>query len=400
MINRNDISCPGCHGPIRLRISVGYEENQGFFFTCPHCGSVLQGILLTRQATGEILGLEIDGRPASFVEGADVVVNVFTDLPVDPIATSMESGGSAFIMHHQHLGEAMSTWMENSTRFRVVVEADWLNIVRWYGFYVRRDWPRFDEHAKRFWSDDWPTEPSPMVRHDAIHRALEVVFLPLFPAGEYLRWNVSVRKMNDGDPGNWKAARTFAEPWVSSHDVAGVQRDLFDVLDQFVQCRWQLLPGMILNFYRAVGASDDPNWKITRDDFRSLRDLHNAIFEQSYKYLPVVMALNNSVARGAPEQFPDGTVLQLARVEIMRAVGKEKLLKTFDAWGDEVATVLNRQLRNAIGHSSATHELATGFVTGPRTRIRYADFVAQTALGLQVVLLCLNTVKLLLIATD
>lgn len=360
---------------------------------------MLQGNLLTRQATGEILGLEIDGVPAILANDAEEVVNIFTDLPVDPAAASMDAGGSAFIMHVQHLDEAMLMWTRNTTNFRSLVDADWSNIVRWYGFYVRRDWPRFDEHAKTFYADDWPDEPNALARHDAMQRALEVVFLPLFPGGEYLRWNLGVRMITDPNPGNWEAVHHFARRRLESHDIAAVQRDLFDVLDQFVRSRWQLLPGMILNLYRTVGVADDPSWRITRDDFRSLRDLHNAIFEKSYKYLPIAMALNNCLARGIPERFPDGSVRQLATVEGYRAFDKEKILKTFESWGSEVATVLNRQLRNAIGHSSARHELSTGDVIGPKFRIRYADFVAQTALGLQVVLFCLNVEKLLLIGT-
>lgn len=62
-----------------------------------------------------------------------------------------------------------------------------------------------------------------------------------------------------------------------------------------------------------------------------------------------------------------------------------------------MATPLNRMLRNAIGHSSVTHDLATGHVTGPKYSVRYTDYVAQTSLGLQIVLLRLNAVKLLLI---
>jgi len=355
---------------------------------------------MTRQATAEILGLEIDGMPATYADGADAVVNIFTDLPVDPFATSMETGGSSFIMHFQLLGDAMLAWSNSSKRFRDIVDEDWINIVRWFGFYVRRDWPRFDEHAKRYWSDDWPVEPSPMARHDAIHRALEVVFLNIFPTREYLHWNLGVRMMDGEDSGNWEAIPSFAEGWVSSHDVAKIQRDLFDVLNQFVQCRWQLLPGMILNVYRAVGIADDPTWRITRDDFTSLRDLNNAIFEQSYKILPTVMAFNNCLARGAAEQFPDGTSWDLTKLERKRAVDKENLLKTFKPWGEEMTFVLNRQLRNAIGHTSATHNLASGEVIAPDFGIRYADFVAQITVEIQALLLCLNVVKLLAIGTD
>jgi hypothetical protein len=399
VINRNDILCPGCRSPIRLRISIGFEENQRFFFVCPHCQAVLQGNLLTRQATGQILGLEIDGVPAITAKDAESVVNIFTDLPVDPIANSLEPNGSAYLMHFRNLDEAMLTWSEHTSRFRSLIDAEWSNIVRWYGYYVRRDWLRYDEHAKMFFGEDWPAVPNALVRHDAIQRALEVVFLPLFPGGEYVRWNLGVRMSSRGESGNWDAVRHFAERRLKSHDVADVQRDLFDILDQFVRCRWQLLPGMILNVYRAVGVVDDPNWRITRDDFRSLRDLHNSIFEKSYKYLPDVMALNNCLSRGGPDRFPISSSLQLATVERYRAVDKEKVLKTYDSWGGEIAKILDRQLRNAIGHSSATHELFSGDVTGPKIKVRYADFVAQTALGLQVALLCLNVEKLLLIGT-
>lgn len=109
------------------------------------------------------------------------------------------------------------------------------------------------------------------------------------------------------------------------------------------------------------------------------------------------MAFSNALDRGAPERFPDLRSRTLNNVQGLRAAGKEKLLSQFVPWGPEMATVLNRDLRNAIGHSSAKHVLTTGQIVAPRVSLAYADFVALTAREIQLVLLCLNLVKLLLI---
>ena len=148
MIQNFTIGCPGCRRGIRLRVGIGHETVQRFYFLCPHCRSVVLGALSTDQDRGLIVGLEIDGKPAVWVDDPEAVVTVFTELPIDPGATSMEQfGGSPFLMHHQVLGEPFAEWMTWLDDFTAAIDANWQDIRRWWGYYVRQDWPLFDTHA-------------------------------------------------------------------------------------------------------------------------------------------------------------------------------------------------------------------------------------------------------------
>ncbi len=396
MITNVSVACTGCGDSVRLRISIGHEDEQCFYFICPHCHSALRGALLTDPTAGELRGLIIDGREARFVDESDAVVNIVTDLPHDPRATSMEVfGGSPFIMHFQLLGEPYVKWAENRSTFLDVVRINWHDVVRWYGFYVRRDWARFDEHARRYWSDKWSIPSSMLDRHDVIHRALEVIFLPLFPKGEYVNWKIMTRQpINEA---SWTDVASFARGWTRNRDVSSVQQEIFTLLDHFVQLRWALLPGLLLQLYDAVGKAPDPTWRITRDDFRQLRDLYITIFETAHRCIPIVLAFDNTLRRGNPDRFPDNTSMALAKVQALRPVDREKLLVLFDPWGGEVRSLLNRKLRNAIGHGSVVHDLRTGRVVTRDTSIGYAAFVSLVGASIQVPLLCLDIIKLLLV---
>jgi hypothetical protein len=228
---------------------------------------------------------------------------------------------------------------------------------------------------------------------------LEVVFLPVFPGGEYVRWKGCLRAAG-GSAGQWEVASEFARDWTKGRDVALIQQRLFDVLDHFVALRWTWLPGTLLDVYRSQGIEPDPSWRITRNDFRELRDLFISVFEQSYRYLPVLMAFANALERRDATAFANGEQRSLVQMEKLKAYQKEDLLRLFTPWGDEIVTVLDRDLRNAIGHASAVHLLGPGEVEAPKLAMPYTEFVALTARSLQTVLLCLDTVKLLLIACD
>lgn len=394
MICRYDVECPGCAGVIRLRISVALENRQGFYFVCPHCSASQTGALLTDQDQGAVLGLELDGAPAGLAtaSGNVPVINVFTDLPVDPTATSMEDPtGSPFLMHSSMLGEGLKAYMGARAHFMTLVEADWKNVVRWWGYYLREDWANFDRHATTYFSDDWPANPSPLAREDAVHRALEFFFVPLFPRAQYARWKKRVRDAPDG----FEPVAEFARSWCSKADVAAAQASLFELLDHYTVMRHAILPGLVLEFYENAELVPGPSWRLMRDDYRELRDLYIALFERSYKFLPVVMGFDNANKRGRPDAFPDGTAQSISSLASKKAWEKETALKLDQSWGTEAVGLLDRTLRNAIGHADAYHDKVTGKIKYKTSSIPYLDFVQVVGVSIQVPLLCLDTIKMM-----
>lgn len=397
MITRFDIRCTGCGGGVRLRIAVGEEEHQHFYLICPPCSSALTGILQTDQEAAKLNQLLIDGKPADF-EAADdqSVVTVFNDMPVDPAASSMMSpSGSPFMMHLRSLGESYEVWSQSRRQFLALCENDWHNVKRWWGFYVRQDWGRFDEHAREYWSDDWPSAPTTMQRHDAIHRALELLFVPLFPRGQYAYSKAAARQGLDSHAVQRLSA--FSSNWSGEAEAGYRQENLFHLLELFIELRWALLPGLVLEHYLARGIEPDPNWRIMRDDYSRVRDLYINTFEQSYRNLPLVFGIANAAAGREPDEFPDGIRRDLLRLENSKAFKKETVLEQFPPWGPQLLALLDRNLRNAVGHSDSRHDLTSGDVLTPKRSYRYQDVVRLAAASIQVPLLCLDAIKLLLI---
>lgn len=301
-----------------------------------------------------------------------------------------QPGGSPFLMHLHHLGEPFHAWLSNRGAFEGLVRESWRDVSRWWGFYVKCDWNRFDHHARKYWRDDWPTNPTALDRHDAIHRALEVTFAPVMVKRGFVAWKLALVAPRPDT--NWKAAAAFAGAWADD-DVAKAQAELFGVLDQFVQQRWNWYPGLVVGLYEELGVGFDPSWRITRDDFRDLRDLFAVTFERSHQYLPALMSLDNSFRLGDPNLYPDRTVRTRSSMQTMRSVDREKVIGLYECWGPEIVGILDRHLRNAIAHSTADHDLITGRIVAPKLDLTYPEFVAKVANAIQVPLLLLEVFK-------
>lgn len=107
MINRYYVTCPGCDSTIVLRLSVGLEIEQPFYFVCDNCGAATRGKLVIwyKPHPGSRLELE-EGSVLEHEVPHDQVVNIHPSFPSISEAGEMwEEGGSPFLMHHMLLGE-------------------------------------------------------------------------------------------------------------------------------------------------------------------------------------------------------------------------------------------------------------------------------------------------------
>ena len=103
-ITRYPVECPGCKVGIILRLGVGHEKRQGFFYVCPKCQAATRGALIWNGSAQTRLELA-DGRRLRSEELCTEVLSINPEIPAFPGAKSMaEPGGSPFITFFQWLG--------------------------------------------------------------------------------------------------------------------------------------------------------------------------------------------------------------------------------------------------------------------------------------------------------
>lgn len=399
-IVRLPTECPGCQEVVTLRIAIGQEVDQSFYFVCPSCSSAIRCCLRTDQDDGEVLGLELDGVPALLSpDGEFPVINISTEYPMDPTAELVTSvAGSGFMMHSSLLGDSFHRWRANGHEFEQQGRHSWAEFRRWWGFYQREDWHQFDKVANSFDDVPWPTEPTMFHRHDLIHRFLEFLFVPLYINGAYVNWRRDL--FADLPLERSGPVREFVKEWGPPETLRAARQSIFEVLDQFVEQRAQWRPGQLLDEYKHAEVDADPSWRLVRDDFRPLRDLYITTFELSHQYLPLLMGLHNAKVSGDPSTFPDSSIHTTSQLSKMKAFKRSEALATIGGWGCDVDGLLDRKLRNAIGHARATHNLVAGTVDWPKGSIPYSEFVNIVAASAQIPLLLLSAVKYVSIMND
>jgi hypothetical protein len=181
MIIRQVVECPGCRAKIVLRISVGYDLEQPFYFVCSRCNAATRAkqIIWYNPQPGNRLELEA-GRLLDNDENPDQIITLHPDLPAKAEAQGMmEPGGSPFLMLHSILGDKFENFMTRLHILNTSVE-NWTELRRWIGYYNDRNWPQFDIESERILGKAKDQAFEEWQRHDLIHRTLDEIFAPLW----------------------------------------------------------------------------------------------------------------------------------------------------------------------------------------------------------------------------
>lgn len=318
------------------------EAEQTFTIACPHCNAGLRCALKTVPDEGRIAGLILDGQPARLRAEAEgtPVVNVSTDLFASAMPQSLaDPYGSGFIMHHARLGDDLSIHTHARLgRFDQLIDANWMDIVRWWGYYAEGRRELFDGHSRSYWDDEWPEDSPALYRHDAIHRALEAALLHVYGA-EYVQMNELARRRFPGAQPD--EVSSLSKTLANSGRLASARTELFDVIDEFIQKRSEWRPGAHALTYDLAGIERDRSWRIQREDFTSLRALYLACFERSFRNVDLAMMLCDLIDRGDASLYPDGEHRSMATVRRLTAADKEDIVSLYD-WGQIFLNLFDR----------------------------------------------------------
>jgi hypothetical protein len=98
------VQCPGCNEKITLRLAVGHDERQPFFYVCGRCRAATKGTLVWNGDANTHLDLEA-GSVLDSDDGCTQTIHINPEYPSVPDAADLSKiGGSAFLFHAQVLG--------------------------------------------------------------------------------------------------------------------------------------------------------------------------------------------------------------------------------------------------------------------------------------------------------
>lgn len=413
-IVRCPVECPGCRAGIVLRLGVGHEKRQPFFYVCPKCRAATRGALLWSGGAETRLELS-DGRELRSEQGCTEVVTINPEIPAFAGARSMaEPGGSAFLTFFQWLGgDGIQRYQRAFYQMRQLVDSDWQKLSRLSTYYLNRDWHHFDEALKQLLHTKESEEIPEWWRDHQIHYLFDVFFASvwaLHPGKYFLEMKTAWNALWSSDGAHAKQLASFARAEVNTPLFVNTQRDLFQEMGRYVDLIGSLFPGLLCELLSTAHQPQVENLRLFRDDYELLRDLYIQAFESSHKVLRWVIGTININLHGDPDRFvpvagmsvraSEHPPKHLGAFSALPSARKREWLILFPEWDKHWDLLLDRHLRNDIGHASARHELPTGLVQRDgRAPLAYTRFVQKASRLIHPLMACANALKIMRICT-
>lgn len=167
-----------------------------------------------------------------------------------------------------------------------------------------------------------------------------------------------------------------------------LERDLFAELNRFVEQHESWEMGLLGRFVEAKEKDAFEKLVLFRDEFSTVRDLYQHGFELACKCLWPLVAAQNTVKRGSPDDFGDvhpqsvpvnKRPKSLGKFDRMSNAYKIAYVTQVPGW-ESFAVLLDNRRRNTIGHATAHHDLQTGRVVSDEdpAGMTYLEFLSET----------------------
>jgi hypothetical protein len=396
MIKRTAVICPGCSAKIRLRISVGLDRVQPFYYVCSRCKAATRGKLLIWYDPSPDSRLELEeGKEVEDSDPVDQVITLHPDLPSKIDAREMyEEGGSPYLFQRALLKDNFLPFYKRLYTFRDTSENDWLKLKRLIGYYVESNWGQFDFEGKKLLGEKWPNPHKDWHRHDLIHRLFDNLFMLLCVNDYYPQMKASWSEIFSPSAYNYNVLLQFARQCIDNGEIRDCQKSIFYCLDVYMDNRSAILPAFPTEFYSKKDWKLHKDLRLMRDEFAQLRDLYVVTFESCHRILKYVIAVINILNRGDPDIFGIKESMTLAKYDKLPNYQKAKMLTMMPVWKKYWPIILDRKLRNAISHSGIYHDLPSGnLVLDNKSKLPYIMFVSKTLNLIHAILISANVLK-------
>ena len=406
-IQRFHIRCAGCKEIIRLRLTVGTDENQPFYFPCPVCGAPSRGLF--RYLGGTKTDLTLESGELLLEDVADAPsVSISADIPSIASARQMhERGGSAFMHFARLVGlDQMQRFIPLADTARAQSKRFGPVLARLISYYRTQDWQRFDSNLKDLLPEGAPLPTKNWQRSDVLHRAFDLLLLPVLAVGSDPLYPEMKAEWNGLWSSEWahhEALLRYAERECRTATLLTCQRDLLMCLERYLSHMQGILPGALCNMVPDKFRVELDELRLFRDDFEALRDLYINGFEACHRAIRWIVAAANVAQRGDEGLFPASarsavhkTPKSPLQFDKLPSANKRLYLLCLPTWDKAWDSLLDRPLRNDFGHASARHDLTTGMLhRDGRPDLRYHSFLQRVHLMGHALLACANALKVI-----
>lgn len=371
---------------------LGVEPTRGtrFYLPCPLCRLPIRGSMAGSELSNHRIAIDCEVLSGHDPEpdGAPVVtINPFVPSLYEADSHT-PNGAFPTITLVQILGD--DVFMEFESERHQALEAGrdlWPRVQMLFQYYLQGNAAMFTRIAKRHFGLDW--EPS------ASHERTSIAYQALGTATTMITGITGTcglgvigrfsRKHTAAMERNLDHLRAFRRRGQAS---AALERDLFTELNRFVEQHESWEMGLLGRFVGAEEKEAFDELVLFRDEFSTVRDLYQHGFELACKCLWPLVAAQNTVKRGSPDDFGD------VHPESVPEKRRPKNLEKFDGlpsafkiayvaqvpgW-EPLADLLDNRRRNTIGHATAHHDLQTGRVVSDEdlSGMTYLEFLGET----------------------
>lgn len=305
MISRYHLKCPGCEEIFVARLGVEPTSGTRFYLPCPHCKLPIRGSMSGTKLENHRIKMECDVR-----NGADLDLSSTPVVTINPFVPSLyeadsftPSGAFPTLTLVQILGDDVFTEFESERHQSLEARRFlWPRVRILFQYYLQGNTQMFTRVSKEQFELDWEpigAHQRTSVAYQAMGTATTVI------AGTTGNRSATVidrfaRERTAAMERHEKQLLVFRE---RGGEAAALERDLFTELNRFVEQHESWEMGLLVRFVGPAEEAEFEKLVLYRDEFSTVRDLYQQGFEFACKCIWPLVAAQNTVKRGDPDDF-------------------------------------------------------------------------------------------------
>ncbi|QRV45978.1 MULTISPECIES: hypothetical protein [Streptomyces] len=388
MISRYQLKCHGCGETFVARLGVEPTRSTRFYLPCPHCALPIRGSMSGTELDTHRIDIECEVLSGSVEESPDarvVTVNPFvpsrydadsfTPLGSFPTMTLVQAlGDDAFKDFHSERNAALRVGQELWPKVRMLFQ-----------YYLQGNTAMFDRIAQQnglTWQPSTSHERT-SIAYQCLGQATTVMTGTTGTTSAKVMGRF-LRKHSAASERNREYILTIRR---RGQSLGNLERDVFTELNGFAENHESWEMGLLGRFFETDSKSAFEELVLFRDEFSLVRSLYQQGFELACKCLWPLVAAQNSLKRGNPDDFgdvhPDRIPVKqrptsLDKFDKISAAYKIAYVAQVPGW-ESFESLLNSSRRNTIAHGTAHHDLQTGRIISDESPsgLTYLEFLGE-----------------------